>query len=143
MALALVAATLVFHEPNSVTSQQGAPCANSQTAGKTDKQAKLDDCGCEQATATDKPTYRVGASPFGRKVVTRRAGPRVGQAAGGRAKRTRETTEPDLYGGIEMPNLKDLQSPEVVGLKDQLSRAREAAKTRVERVWQRDYRRSF
>ncbi|HEX8162059.1 MAG TPA: C1 family peptidase [Pyrinomonadaceae bacterium] len=92
---------------------------------------RLDDCSCEQAraaAAADRPTYRVGAAPFGHK-----AGLRVG----GSARRGRAVAEADdLYGGLEMPKLGDLRSPEVVGLKERLLRVREAGRQAAERDWQ-------
>ena len=140
IAFAFAAAMLVCHEPYPVTSQQGPPCAKSQTANKTDKQQKLDDCTCEQTAATDKPTYRVGAAPFGRKAGTVLS---VGQARRRGRRGNTKTESEDLYDGLVMPNLKDLQSPEVVGLKGELARAREEAQLRIEKIWQKDYRRAF
>src|SRR2546423_1365381 len=64
LAAAMIACGL--SAPSHVRSQQTPPCANLPTAGKTDKQMHMDICNCEQASAQDKPTYRVGAAPFGR-----------------------------------------------------------------------------
>src|SRR5581483_7511435 len=64
LAAALIAG--ILSAPLHVRSQQNPACANLPTAGKTDKQMHMDICNCEQASAQDKPTYRVGASPFGR-----------------------------------------------------------------------------
>lgn len=114
--------------PPRVNTQQTAPCANVQTADKTDKQKKLDRCSCEQSAAQDKPTYRVGAAPFGRHAALR-----VGKSARTRARRGQARAEPeDLYEGLEMPDRKDLQSPEVLGLQEKVSRAREEARQKVE-----------
>jgi hypothetical protein len=140
IALAFAVVLLAMHSPKPVTSQQKAPCVNSANLNRSDKQEKLDACSCEQSAASDKPTYRVGASPFGRKAATRNRSQRVGQSTRARA---RNADEDPLYNGIEMPNLKDLRSPEVVGLKERLASAREAAKARIERIWQKDYRRAF
>lgn len=117
-----------------VTSQNSAPCPTLQTTGKTVKQTELENCACEQAGA-DKPTYRVGASPFGRTITT------GSSARGARGARIdREVPEQgdlgDLYGGLEMPNLKDLRSPEVVGLKERVSTVRRARRQAVETAWQ-------
>src|SRR5688572_21926531 len=102
----------VLTEPPRVGSQQNTPCANTQTAGKTDRQILLADCSCEQSSASDKPTYRVGAAPFGRQTA-----PRVGRSARAGARRGRQRFEPEnLYDGLEVPDPKDLRSPEVVGL---------------------------
>ena len=132
---ALMAA--VFSEPPRIRSQQNPPCSSTKTAGKTDKQIQLDDCNCEQSSARDKPTYRVGASPFGRK-----SAPRVGRSAS--ARRARKQAEPDtLYEGLEVPDLKDLRSPEVVGLRNKVLSARLEAWQKVEQSWQKIYRQSF
>jgi papain like protease len=120
--------------PPRVSSQQGQPCDSLPTAGKTDKQIKLEECGCEQSAASDKPTYRVGAAPFGRE-----AGPRVGARRGGRARRAPE----NLYKGLQMPNLKDLRSPQVVGLREKVLSAREEGWRRVEQGWRKEYRFAF
>src|ERR1044072_9997201 len=99
LAAALIAGAL--REPAHVSSQQNPPCANAQTAGKTDKQMQLDDCNCEQASVQDKPTYRVGAAPFGRS-----AKQRVGRSARVGARRTQARSEPeDLYEGLVVPDL--------------------------------------
>jgi hypothetical protein len=123
----LLTAAVVSETPR-VNTEQTAPCANVQTADKTDKQNKLDSCSCQQAAAHDQPTYRVGAAPFGRNVALR-----VGKSARTRARRGKPAAEPeDLYEGLEMPDRKDLQSPEVVGLQEKVLRAREGARQRVE-----------
>ena len=132
LAAALVAAML--GGPGRVSSQGGQPCADIPTAGKTDKQVKLEECGCEQSASADKPTYRVGAAPFGRE-----AAPRVGARRGVRARRTPKT----LYEGLHVPDLKDLRSPEVVGLREVLLKAREEGWRRVERGWRSEYRFAF
>ena len=113
VALAVALVATAASAPPRVRSQQNPPCANAPTAGKTDKQIKLDSCGCEQSAVQDKPTYRVGASPFGR------VGAERGQA---------RSRSKDLYAGLEMPNLKDRQSPEVVGLLEKVLSAREEAR---------------
>jgi hypothetical protein len=141
---ALVAAMSSLSVSTPVTSQQAPPCANSLTAGQTEKEMHLQDCSCEQAAATDKPTYRVGASPFGWKTGRKDAAGRAGKTARLDARREQAKSEPDdLYGGLAMPNLKDLRSPEVIGLKARLARAREDAKLRVEKIWRNDYRNAF
>ncbi len=120
-------ATLLIHPP-SASPQQTPPCANAPTAGKTAKQINLDNCDCEQSTAQDKPTYRVGAEPFGRKAALRTGrSARVGTQRG----QSRSEKE-DLYDGLEMPDLKDLRSPEVVGLRQRVLSAREIARQKVE-----------
>ena len=114
--------SLCLCAPTVVISQQTQPCANAPTTDKTIKQINLDNCSCEQTTASDKPTYRVGAAPFGRKDA-----PRLG------ARRGKARKEPDnLYNGLEIPDLKDRQSPEVVGLRERVLRAREGARQQVE-----------
>jgi len=128
LAFVLALTLFAFSEQAPVTSQQTPPCASSSGAGQTIKQAQLDDCNCEQAAAADKPTYRVGSSPFGRKTA-----PRVGRSA---RQSSQSAEQKDLYGGVEMPNTKDLHSPEVVGLKEQVLRAREARSKAVETTWQ-------
>lgn len=140
----MVTAALATNEPAFVSYQQTPSCASSTATDKTDKQIKLDGCSCEQAAATDKPTYRVGASPFGRQGGRGRVAP-VGRAARVGAGRSRKASaaQDDLYDGLTMPNLKDLHSPEVIGLKETLSRAREAARLRVEKNWQSQYRAAF
>ena len=129
----------LWAEPPRVGSQQNTPCANTQTDGKTDKELQMADCSCEQSTAPDKPTYRVGAAPFGRK-----AAPRVGRSARRGASRGRKRYEPEnLYDGLEVPDPKDLRSPEVVGLREKVLTAREEARQKVEQSWQRMYRQAF
>src|SRR5689334_21954060 len=109
-------------------SQQAQPCAGMPTAGKTETQLQMDDCNCEQASAQDKPTYRVGAAPFGHA-----AKPRVGSSPRVGARRGATRTEPDtLYKGVIVPDLKDRQSPEVVGLLANVLAAREEARRDVE-----------
>ena len=120
-ALALIAVGL--SEPPRVHLQQAPPCANPQTADRTIKQQHLDDCSCEQSTAQDKPTYRVGAAPFGQKAALR-----VGRSARG----GQQSKPADLYDGLEMPDLKDLKSPEVVGLRQKVLSAREEARRKVD-----------
>ena len=135
LAAALVAA--VSGGPTRVSSQQqrqGQPCSVAPSAGKTDKQVKLEECGCEQTASADKPTYRVGAAPFGREAT-----PRVGARRDGRARRAPKS----LYKGLVVPNLKDLRSPEVVGMREIVLKAREEGWRRVERGWQSEYRRAF
>ncbi|HVF92023.1 MAG TPA: C1 family peptidase [Blastocatellia bacterium] len=128
VALAAMLIVAAFNEPPRVSSQQDPPCAGAQTAGKTDKQIQLADCSCEQSVTRDKPTYRVGAAPFGRK-----PSPRVGRSARTGGRRGRERVEPEnLYEGLEMPDLKDLRSPEVVGLREKVLRARQEARQSVE-----------
>ena len=117
LAVALIAGGL--SAPPHVRSQQNPACANLPNAGKTDKQMHMDICNCELASVQVKPTYRVGASPFGRNAkppAVRSA--RVG-AGGDQAEKPK-----NLYGGLAMPDLKDRQSPEVVGLLEQVARAR-------------------
>lgn len=125
LAAALIAGGL--SAPPHVRSQQNPACANLPTAGKTDKQMHMDICNCEQASAQDKPTYRVGASPFGRN-----AKPPAARSARAGARRDRAEETENLYGGLTMPDLKDRQSPEVVGLLDLVSRARKEARQDVE-----------
>ncbi|MBS1786213.1 MAG: hypothetical protein JST85_00745 [Acidobacteria bacterium] len=120
-ALALTAVGL--SEPPHVHPQQAPPCANAQTADRTIKQKQLEDCSCEQSTAQDKPTYRVGAAPFGQKAALR-----VGRSA----RRGQQSKPEDLYDGLEMPDLKDLKSPEVVGLRQKVLSAREEARRKVD-----------
>ena len=123
----------VLSEPPRVGSQQNTPCANTQTDGKTDKELQMADCSCEQSAAPDKPTYRVGAAPFGRK-----APPRVGRSARRGASRGRKRYEPkNLYDGLEVPDPKDLRSPEVVGLREKVLTAREEWRQKVEANWKR------
>jgi cathepsin L len=142
IAFAMVAALLGLKLSVPVASQQTPPCAEDQTAGKTEKQIKLQECSCEQAASSDTPTYRIGASPFGWKTRLPGTAPRKVTRIG--AGRGQAKSEPeDLFGGLTMPNVKDLRSPEVVGLKEKLARAREDAKLRVEKIWQRDYRNAF
>ena len=126
LAAALMA--VVWSGPPRVNSQQNPPCAKTQTAGKTDKQRQLDNCNCEQSTAQDKPSYRIGASPFGRM----QAAPlKKARRVGGRRGAAHREPE-DLYEGLEVPDLKDRQSPEVVGLRDKVMKARQEARQRVE-----------
>src|SRR5512138_2446391 len=128
-ALAAALVANVLSAPPRVSSQQNPPCNNAQTAGKTDKQMQLDDCNCEQSVAQDKPTYHVGAAPFGHH-----AAPRVGRSARAGARRRQSRSEAEnLYNGLEVPNLKDRQSPEVVGLRERVLHARVAARELVER----------
>ena len=102
-----VAAALVVagvSKPPRVSPQQNPPCAGNQTGGQTDgqtadksiKQTNLDTCNCEQSSAEDKPTYRVGSAPFGRSATLR-----VGRAA----RRGQQLKPKDLYDGLEMPDL--------------------------------------
>ncbi len=141
LAFAMALALLALNEPNAVTSQQASQppsCSSPATAGKTEAQIKLDECACEQSGVTDKPTYRVGASPFGLKSALRRS-LRVGNTGRTRS-RSRTQPEPDdLYDGLEMPDKKDLHSPEVVGLKEQLLRRRQARYRATENEWSRVY----
>ncbi|HJQ26081.1 MAG TPA: C1 family peptidase [Blastocatellia bacterium] len=113
VALAVALVLAASGAPPPAHSQQNPPCANAPTAGKTDKQIKLDGCSCEQSAVQDKPTYRVGASPFGR----------VGAGRG-----PARSASKDLYAGLEMPDLKDRKSPEVIGLLEKVLSAREAAR---------------
>jgi len=127
-AFVLVLTICGLSEPGRVTSQQSSPCSHSQAVDQTIKQTQLEDCRCEQTTAVEKPTYRVGGSPFGRNTA-----PRVGKSA----TPGRETAnQEDLFGGLEMPNLKDLHSPVVVGLKERVLTVRAARKQAVETAWQ-------
>src|SRR5690242_19450919 len=83
-----------------VHSQQSHPCASMPSAGKTEKQLQMDDCNCEQASAQDKPTYRVGASPFGHGI-----NPRVSRSGRVGAGRGAAQTKPDtLYKGLVVPD---------------------------------------
>jgi hypothetical protein len=134
----IVLATLAFNAPRLAISQQVQPCDNLPTAGKTDKQIALEACSCQQAhptaaTGNLTPTFVVGASPFGRASTSRVS------------KRTRREAEETLrmYKGLVIPDAKDLKSPEVVGLKEKVSSAREEAWQRVEKHWQHFYRVSF
>lgn len=142
---ASVMLALVAQHP--VTSEQNLTCDNLPTEGKTLKQTKLEQCECEQkaatsgkeATTSGTPTFRVGAPPFGQKATLR-----VGKSARVGARRDKALPEPvDLYSGLLMPNLEDLQSQEVAGLKEKVLRAREKAWQRVEKEWQIFYRRAF
>ncbi len=129
--------TAGLSQPPRVHPQQTPPCPSKQTngqtngqtsgqaAGKTVKQINLENCLCEQSTAPDNPSYRVGSAAFGRKVA-----PRVGNSA----RRSQQTKAQDLYDGLEMPDLKDLKSPEVVGLRQRISSAREVARQKVENL---------
>src|SRR5205085_2368424 len=120
--LAAALSAIVLNGPQLVSSQHVPPCVNTPTAGKTDKQLQLQDCSCEQAAVSTKPTYRVGAAPFGHRTVAR-----VG------ARRSQTRAEPEnLYDGLQVPDLKDAQSPEVVGLRERVLRAREEARRQVE-----------
>ncbi|MBL8170636.1 MAG: hypothetical protein JNJ50_20920 [Acidobacteria bacterium] len=130
LALAVLLSVISLSAVLRVHSQQAAPCDKPQTLGRTVKQKQLDDCSCEQATAPDAPTYRVGTAPFGRKIAlqTRNAA-RVG------ARRGKTKSEPEtLYNGLEIPNQKDLRSPEVVGLRERVLRARANARQLVDRM---------
>ena len=118
---------LTLCQPARVTSQQTAPCASSAATNQTLKQMQLADCSCEQAATKEQPTYRVGAAPFGRHAV-----PRVG-ASRRRASKTAE--QADLYGGLEMPNVKDVRSPEVAGLRERWLRVREQSRQVIETNW--------
>jgi cathepsin L len=138
IALALATILLTFSPP--VTSQQTPPCANTQTTGQTDKQMQLADCSCEQAAAIDKPTYTVGASPFGWNTRQSVANSRSKIAKVGGSRRAKKAEPEDLYDGLEMPNAKDLKSPEVIGLKEQTVRQRESRWPAVEREWLNVYR---
>jgi hypothetical protein len=132
LAVVIVPAILALSAPSPVTSQQAPPCAASLTDGKTEKQISLDECSCQQAAATDKPTYLVGASPFGRS-----AGPRQGR----RARRGTEAAEAaNMYKGLVIPDANDLKSPEVAGLKERVLRAREAARLSVDETWNQLHR---
>ncbi len=119
----------VMSQPPSASPQQAPPCSGNQTQGQTAdksvKQTNLDTCHCEQATSSDKPAYRVGTAPFGRKAALR-----VGKSAG----RGQQSKSEDLYDGLEMPDLKDLKSPEVVGLRQRILSAREVARQKVENL---------
>ncbi len=124
-----------------ISSQQTPPCANAAAGNADDKQMKLDACICEQAqtNATDQPTYRVGASPFGRS----NASPVARRAKVGAGRNRTASVEPDLLTGLTVPNPKDLHSPEVIGLKEKMASAREAARVQVEKVWQTQYKIAF
>lgn len=138
--VAMALAVLAFSESSTVTSQQIPTCPSENTTGKTEKQLRLEECACEQAGATDAPAYRVGSSPFGWKADRRRS-PRVGVAARPGTRRSRTTPEPeDLFGGLEMPDLKDLRSPQVVGLKEQVLRQRQSRWRAAENEWLHVYR---
>jgi Papain family cysteine protease len=122
---ALVAALMatVLSGPHRVSSQQGPPQANAQTAGETDKQIKLAACNSEQVAGQDKPTFRVGAAPFGRPAALRV----------GAGRRRGATAKPaDLYAGLELPDLKDLRSTEVLGLQEKVLQARAEARQQVD-----------
>ncbi|HKQ07146.1 MAG TPA: C1 family peptidase [Blastocatellia bacterium] len=129
LSYALAAAVIagVLSAPSHVHSQQNPPCDNLPTAGKTNKQKKMDACNCEQASAQEKPTYRVGAAPFGGNAKP----PAVRSARVG-TRRDQEEEDENLYHGLEVPDLKDRRSPEVVGLLEQVGRARKAARQEVE-----------
>jgi len=126
MVFASVLVTLALCQAHHVRSQQTPPCPESTSTDK--KQLQLADCSCEQASATERPTYRVGDSSFGRK-----SAPRPGKNSG----RAAEAPNQDLYGGLAMPNQKDLTSPEVVGLSERLLRTREAQRKLIESAWDR------
>src|SRR5205085_1364734 len=80
-----------------------------------------------------KPTYRVGAVPFGR-AAARRAGRSLRVGAGrGRAR----SESKDLYEGLEVPDFKDRQSPEVVGLLQKVLSAREEARRKADSDFER------
>lgn len=134
LAAALLA--IVLSHPPSVRPQQNPPCASNQTSGQTEgktaKQINLENCSCEQSTAQDKPTYRVGAAPFGRK--GQGAGLGAGKPARVGARRSQQSKPADLYDGLEMPDIKDLKSPEVVGLRQRILSAREIARQKVENL---------
>src|SRR5690349_5387885 len=92
--MAALAVTVLSASPR-VRSQQSQPCGSMPTAGKTEKQLQMDDCNCEQASVQDKPTYRVGSSPFGHSIK-----PRVGSSRRVGSRRGAARTEPDtLYKG--------------------------------------------
>ena len=107
--------------------RQTPPCASSTVPKQTLKQTQQTDCSCEQAAAKEQPTYRVGAAPFGRPAV-----PRVGAGRSGASKAAEQA---DLYDGLEMPNLKDVRSPEVAGLRERWLRVREASRQVIETNW--------
>lgn len=138
--LLILSATIVFNGRHSAISQQVQTCDNLQTAGKTDKQIALEACSCLQSqqtanTGNETPTYVVGSSPFGRASALR---------VRKRARRGKEAEEIlNMYKGLVIPDANDLKSPEVVGLKEKVSRAREEAWQRVEKSWQSIYQKSF
>ncbi len=138
VAVTLIATTFLT-VPHRVASQQDPPCPENQTAGKTFKEKQLVTCRCAQSTAQNKPTYRVGAAPFGRPAALR-----VGSSARARGRRSQTQSEAEsLYEGLEVPDQKDLRSPEVVGLRQRVLSARAVAWNNVEKGWFSTYRQSF
>ncbi len=113
---------------NRVSSQNAPPCASPARPNSSINQTALDSCSCEQADGSDKPSYRVGASAFGRTRVA---------SAGNKPRSSVEVVEDeDMYGGIKMPNQADLHSPEVRGLKEKVLSVRKARREAVDLAWQ-------
>jgi C1A family cysteine protease len=110
----LVVSMLVTAEPVVLTSQQTQPSNTRQTRGRLRERIELEGCRYEQTSVTEKPTYRVGNNPFGAKPSAK---------------------PEDLYEDLEIPDAKDLKSPEVTGLKQQLFIQREGRRQAAERIW--------
>lgn len=128
-----------FTKPIFVASQQQAEVCNlGEMESKEPPLPETELCACELTTATEKPTYTTGDSPFGRKTVARRrtsGGKFVGVAASpGALERVEHTA---LLGELEVPNKNDSDSPEVETLRNQLRQKRDERAKSVERVWQR------
>src|ERR1043165_9384748 len=87
-----VVSMLVIAVAEVLTSQQAQPSNTRQTRGRLRERIELEGCRHEQTSVTEKPTYRVGNTPFG---STASAQPK------------------DLYDDLEIPDANDLKSPEV------------------------------
>lgn len=130
--IAALASSSLTH-PVLVSSQQNSTCDTAQT-GKSEP-TTLELCACEQSSATEKPTYEIGANVFGVKPVPPKTSGRrrAGVAASpGALERTQSTA---LLGSLEIPNHDDLSSPEVLKLRDRVLQEREEMKKAVAGQW--------
>jgi len=122
-------------EPTKINSQSTEICDVGQLMNKKPEPTSAELCLCEQSSATDKPTYQIGDSPFGVKTVVRRKSSRRRRgvaASPGAIERTEHTA---LLGKLEIPNKDEQSSPEVDALQKQLLDYREKRRKITERDW--------
>ncbi|MGI8787603.1 MAG: C1 family peptidase [Pyrinomonadaceae bacterium] len=126
-------------KPTFVTSQQVKQqtenCDTLKAADKKTDATEAEKCLCELNSATEKPTYTTGESPFGRKTVVQKKSSRTRRRVAASPGAIESTEHSELLGSLEVPNKDDLSSPEVEKLQKQFLEYRAKRRKATERDW--------
>lgn len=145
LSIAFVFSTSILTEPTFVNSQQIEPekissqstenCDTLRAADKKTDATEAEKCLCELNSATEKPTYTIGDSPFGKNTAARKKSSKTRRGVAASPGAIESTEHSEMLGSLIVPNKDDLSSPEVEKLQQQLLEHRAERRKATQEDW--------